>query len=45
MITAWLDDRVRIQWEDEAGPFLHGQIGLANFTGCHTAYEEYTIGK
>ncbi len=45
VITTWLDDRTQIRWEDKAGPYLNGQIGLANFAGCHTAYEEYSVGQ
>ena len=29
---------VRINWIDDNAPYLNGQIGLANFAGCHTAY-------
>lgn len=29
----------RLEWTDEQAPYLHGQIGLSNFPGCHTRYE------
>jgi hypothetical protein len=36
---------VRINWTDENSPYLNGQIGFANFAGCHTAYERIQIGS
>ena len=31
-------------WQDEvAAPYLQGQIGLSNFAGCHTRYEEVRV--
>lgn len=38
-IVGWLDD-ARLEWTDSDAPYLNGQIGLANFAGCHTRYEE-----
>ncbi len=38
-LTAWLTDGPRIKWTDADTPYLNGQIGLANFPGCHTRYE------
>jgi hypothetical protein len=29
----------KLQWVDTQSPYLNGQIGLANFPGCHTRYE------
>jgi ADP-ribosylglycohydrolase len=29
----------RFEWVDGQSPYLNGQIGLANFPGCHTRYE------
>lgn len=31
-----------LDWEDSNNPYLNGQIGLANFSGCHTCYETVT---
>lgn len=28
-----------LEWEDTLDPYQNGQIGLANFPGCHTRYE------
>ena len=34
-----VDGKQKIQWIDTHSPYLKGQIGLANFPGCHTRYE------
>jgi hypothetical protein len=36
-LTGWVDGGPELNWEDDA-PFLHGQIGLANFPHCHTRF-------
>ena len=36
-------DGPRLAWQDEEAPYLQGQIGLSNFTGCHTAYEDVRV--
>lgn len=37
-LTGWLIDGPRLEWTDADRPYLNGQIGLANFAGCHTRY-------
>ncbi len=41
-IVAAIGD-ARIAWADDNTPHLNGQIGFANFAGCHTAYERVEI--
>jgi len=33
----------QLTWTDDNEPYLNGQIGLANFAGCHTVYEKLEI--
>jgi hypothetical protein len=33
----------QLQWQDDEGPYIEGQIGLSNFAGCHTAYEDVHV--
>ena len=33
----------RLQWQDDETPYLQGQIGLSNFCGCHTAFEDVRV--
>lgn len=33
----------RIEWVDEDSPYLNGQIGLSNFGGCHTRFDQVAI--
>jgi len=42
-LTAAVGD-VRLEWTDDDAPYLNGSIGVANFAGCHTAYEQFDIG-
>lgn len=32
-----------LTWEDPERPYLHGQIGLSNFCGCHTRFEAVAL--
>lgn len=41
-LTGWLDGGPRLDWTDDK-PYKHGQIGLSNFSGCHTCYEHIAI--
>ncbi len=41
-LVGWIDE-TRLEWTDANAPYLNGQIGLANFAGCHTRYEEVTV--
>jgi len=34
-----VDGEELMRWRDESSPFLHGQVGLSNFPGCHTRFE------
>lgn len=43
-IEGWLTNGPRLAWQDDA-PFDHGQIGLANFSGCHTRYEQLAVNR
>jgi ADP-ribosylglycohydrolase len=38
-----LDGAPLLSWRDEDAPYLRGQIGLSNFAGCRTAYEEVAV--
>ncbi len=42
-LTAAIDN-TQLAWRDDDAPYLNGQIGFANFAGCHTAFEKLTIG-
>ncbi|MFN2134942.1 MAG: ADP-ribosylglycohydrolase family protein [Candidatus Promineifilaceae bacterium] len=33
-----------LDWVDESEPYLNGQIGLANFAGCHTEFSGFSVG-
>ena len=33
-----------MEWTDDETPYRHGQIGLSNFPGCHTRYENVQVG-
>lgn len=41
-LTGWIDDGPHLQWTDES-PYNSGQIGLSNFSGCHTCYESVAV--
>jgi ADP-ribosylglycohydrolase len=41
--SAWVQDGPQLEWEDQNNPYLHGQIGLSNFEGCHTRFEKVSI--
>jgi ADP-ribosylglycohydrolase len=41
-LTAAIGD-TQLAWTDDDTPHLTGQIGLANFAGCHTAYEKFSF--
>lgn len=41
-ITATINDQQSLTWQDTDQPYLHGQIGLANFAG-HTRYERFEV--
>jgi len=43
-LLAQVDGQTLMDWADEDGPYLRGQIGLSNFAGCHTRYEHVEIG-
>jgi hypothetical protein len=34
-----VDGKQKLSWNDTKSPYLYGQIGFANFPGCHTRYE------
>lgn len=38
-----VDDVPLLSWADEDVPYLHGQIGLSNFSGCHTRFEKVKV--
>ncbi len=42
-LTGWVNDGPQLLWHDIEAPFDHGQIGLANFAGCHTRYEQLAV--
>jgi hypothetical protein len=42
-LQAAVDGQVVFDWEDEQVAYLHGQIGLVNFSGCHTRFEEVRV--
>jgi ADP-ribosylglycohydrolase len=33
----------QLEWEDKDETYLYGQIGVSNFSGCHTRYEEIRV--
>jgi hypothetical protein len=37
-LRGWVKGGPELSWEDADAPFLHGQIGLANFPGSHTRF-------
>jgi hypothetical protein len=43
-LLAGTGDQTLIDWTDGERPYLHGQIGLSNFPGCHTRFEEFHVG-
>jgi hypothetical protein len=43
-LQAQANGKALMDWVDEDAPYLHGQIGLSNFAGCHTRYEEMSVG-
>lgn len=43
-VRAGAGDKCMFEWTDSAYPYLTGMIGLSNFSGCHTCYEEYEVG-
>ncbi len=38
-LTVSADGTQKLCWTDQEAPYLNGQIGLANFPGCHTRFE------
>ena len=42
-LVGWITGGPELVWQDEESPYLHGQIGLSNFDGCHTRYESVTL--
>jgi hypothetical protein len=38
-----VNGEVLLAWVDHEEPYLHGQIGLSNFCGCHTRYESVKV--
>lgn len=42
-IVAAVDGRTLLRWRDLEAPYLHGQVGLGVFGGCHAAYERVTV--
>jgi len=42
-LTVQVGGETLLTWADEGSPYLHGQIGLSNFAGCHTRYEDVHI--
>lgn len=44
-LVARADGHVLLDWQDTGQPYLWGQIGLVNFTGCHTRFEEVRVSS
>lgn len=42
-LSASVDGKAVFEWRDEEKPHLAGQIGLANFAGCHTRFERVDV--
>ncbi len=42
-LRGWVDGGPELSWEDGDAPFLHGQIGLANFPRCHTRFHHLEL--
>ncbi len=42
-LSAWVSGGPGLEWRDDERPHLNGQIGLSNFPGCHTRYEQVSI--
>lgn len=42
-LRVWVDDAPLLAWTDADAPYLHGQIGLSNFAGCHTRFERVEV--
>ncbi|MCG2767476.1 MAG: hypothetical protein L6435_03740, partial [Anaerolineae bacterium] len=42
-LTVQVGGETLLAWADEDSPYIHGQIGLSNFAGCHTRYEDVQI--
>ena len=42
-LTIQVNNKTRLEWCDDHAPYLNGQIGLSNFSGCHTRYEYIKI--
>ncbi|HEY54397.1 MAG TPA: hypothetical protein G4N94_13185 [Caldilineae bacterium] len=38
-LVGWISNGPELIWDDEESPYLHGQIGLSNFGGCHTLFD------
>ncbi len=38
-----VDNMPLLTWVDADSPYLHGQIGLSNFAGCHTRFETVRV--
>jgi len=43
VFTVSVDGETCLTWEDREAPYLHGQIGLSNFGGCHTRFETASV--
>ncbi len=43
MLRGGVEGGPTLAWQDER-PYLHGQIGLSNFGGCHTAFHRLEVG-
>lgn len=41
-LSVSVDGGVLLEWQDDA-PLVSGQIGLSNFAGCHTRYEDVAV--
>jgi len=42
-LLASVENQIVCDWQDEEMAYLSGQIGLVNFKGCHTRYEEVKV--
>lgn len=42
-LRAWVTGGPELSWTDPVAPFLRGQIGVSNFTGCHTRFEAIRV--
>lgn len=42
-MTVAVDGQILLQWRDADAPYLNGQIGLGNGSGCHTRFERVAV--